>query len=236
MRFSPILAVHACAGILGLLSGTVAISVRKGSRRHGVAGIVFSCSMLCLAASGTYLGYMKSQTGNVLGGLLTFYMVATAWMTARRGDRQTGLFDWGALLAALAIGISCVTYGFKVAQGQGGSTAGVPAGMDFFFGFVFLLAAAGDARLLMRGGVSGAQRIARHLWRMCFALFVASGSFFMGRQQIFPAAIRKSNVLLLLTILPLILLIFWLIRVRFTSAYKRRPLPLLPGEPYSVRT
>jgi hypothetical protein len=46
------------------------------------------------------------------------------------------------------------------------------------------------------------------LWRMCFALFIASGSFFMGRQQIFPAFIRKSNVLLVLTILPLVLLSF----------------------------
>jgi hypothetical protein len=34
--------------------------------------------------------------------------------------------------------------------------------------------------MLARGGVLGAKRIARHLWRMCFGLFIAAGSFFLG--------------------------------------------------------
>jgi hypothetical protein len=45
---------------------------------------------------------------------------------------------------------------------------------------ITLLAAAGDLRMLVRGGLFGAKRIARHLWRMCFGLFIASGSFFFG--------------------------------------------------------
>ena len=222
MRLSPLLLLHICAGTLGLLSGTVAISVRKGSRSHAMAGIVFSISMLTLAATGAYIAYLKSQTSNVLAGVLTFYMIATAWMAARRRDRRTDIVDWVALLVALAVGASCVTYGFRVAHDQATPRDGVPAGMNFFFGFVVLLAAAGDIRMLVRGGVSGAQRIARHLWRMCFGLFIASGSFFMGRQQIFPAFIRESNVLIFLTILPFLLLIFWLIHVRFTKLYERK--------------
>jgi hypothetical protein len=87
--------------------------------------------------------------------------------------------------------------------------------------------------MLVRGGVSGSQRIARHLWRMCFGLFIASGSFFMGRQQIFPDFIRESNVLIFLTILPLLLLIFWLVRVRFTKLYERR-FQSRGGDDYSV--
>jgi uncharacterized membrane protein len=222
VQLSPILALHICAGTLGLLSGTVAISVRKGSRNHATAGIVFSVSMLTLAATGVYIAYTKSQPGNILGGLLTLYMIATAWMAARRRDMRTGAFDLVALLAALAVGTACITYGFKAANGQ--TNDGVPAGMEFFLGFVILLAAAGDIRMLVRGGVSGTQRIARHLWRMCFGLFIASGSFFLGRQRIFPEFVRKSNVLIFLTIFPLMLLVFWLIRVRFTNLYKETPL------------
>jgi hypothetical protein len=75
--------------------------------------------------------------------------------------------------------------------------------------------------MLVRGGVFGAHRIVRHLWRMCFGLFIATGSFFIGQQQVFPAFLRKTNVLFVPAILPLILLIFWLFRVRFTNAYKR---------------
>jgi hypothetical protein len=222
MPFSPILALHICAGSLGLLSGTVAISVRKGSRNHVAAGIVFSVSMLILGATGTYIAYTKSQPGNIIGGLLTIYMIATAWMAARRRDAQTGIFDWVALLFALCVGTACILYGIKAANGE--THDGVPAGMDFFLGFVVLLAAAGDIRMLVRGGVSGAQRIARHLWRMCFGLFIASGSFFMGRQRIFPEFVRQSNVLIFLTILPLLLLVFWLIRVRTTNLYKGKPI------------
>jgi len=96
--------------------------------------------------------------------------------------------------------------------------------MFFFLGSVALLSAAGDVRMLVRGGVFGAHRIVRHLWRMCFGLFIATGSFFIGQPQVFPAFIRKTNLLLVLGILPLILMIFWLIRVRFTNAYKRMSL------------
>jgi len=79
---SPLLLLHIIAGTLGMLSG-FAVFLHKGSRQHGVAGNVFVISMLSLSASGLYLAVMKSQPGNVLGGTLTFYLVATAWITAR---------------------------------------------------------------------------------------------------------------------------------------------------------
>ena len=225
--FSPVLLLHICSGTVGLLSGTVAMVVRKGSRRHGLAGIVFSVSMLSLAASGTYLAIVKSQMGNVMGDVLTFYMIATAWTAARRKDGRAGIFDWVALAVALGVGTSLVVYGWRVVHGVVAQD-GVPVGMAFFLGSVLLLAGAGDIRMLVRGGVSGTQRIARHLWRMCFGLFIASGSFFMGRQRIFPEIVRRSNVLVLLTVLPLLLLVYWLIRVRVGERYKAAALPL-PG-------
>jgi hypothetical protein len=193
--------------------------------------------MLSLSASGAYLALMKHQMNNVFGGVLTFYMVATAWVTVRRKDKdgQTGIFDGvHALLVALAVGIVIVTYGLEKAYSQTAPRDGVPAGMNFFMDSVVLLAAAGDIRMLMRGGISGAQRIARHLWRMCFGLFIASGSFFLGQQQVFPHWLRKTNVLFIPAILPLILLIFWLFRVRFTNGYKRKSMSR--GDVYSLRT
>ncbi len=216
----PILVLHICAGILGLVSGAAAISFRKGSRRHGIAGNVFVISMMSMSTAAAYLALMKHQMNNVFGGVLAFYLVTTAWATARRRDGETGIFDWGALLFALAVGAGIITYGFEVANSPTGSKDGVPAGMYFFLGSVALLSAAGDIRMLVRGGVFGVHRIARHLWRMCFSLFIATGSFFLGQQQAFPHSLRKTNVLFLPAILPLILLIFWLFRVLFTNTYK----------------
>ena len=235
MRFSPILLLHICAGTLGCLSGAVAVSFRKGSQRHRLAGNIFVISMLSLGASGVYLAVVKSQPGNVLGGTLTFYLVATAWMTARRRNGETDLFDWGALLAALAIATVAVTYGVEAANNQTGLRHGYPAGPYFFLGTVAVLAAAGDVRILVRGGISGTQRIARHLWRMCYAWFIASASIFLARAHVFPALLRKTGVLFLLSFLPLMLMIFWLVRVRFKNAYQRNPV-LSTGNVYPLRT
>jgi|SRR5271166_1966724 len=226
MPYSPLLLFHICAGTLGLLSGAVAIVFRKGSRQHGVAGNVFVLSMLCMAGAGAYMAFMKSQPGNVLGGTLTLYLVATAWITARRRDGHTRIFDWGALLAVSAVAAFNLTYGMEAAMSPTGLKYDYPPGPYFFLGSVALIAAAGDIRMLIRGGIAGAQRIARHLWRMCFALFIASSSVFLARQQIFPALLRKTGVLFLLTFLPLILMIFWLVRVLFKSAHKRTASPV----------
>jgi|SRR5271166_4230018 len=209
----PVLVLHITAGIVGLLSGAAAMSFRKGSPRHRASGNVFVMSMLIMGACGSYLALMKHEMNNVFGGLLTFYLVTTAWLAGRHDDKETRIFDWGALLMALAIGASLLTLGIRAANRQGEPQDGVPVGMYFFMGTVPLLAAAGDIRMLMRGGISGTQRLVRHLWRMCFALFIATGSFFLGQQQVFPAFLRGSPVLFVPAILPLPLLIFWLLRV-----------------------
>lgn len=229
----PLLVLHIAAGTLGMLSGFVAVFFRKGSRRHRVAGNVFVISMLSLSLSGVYLAFMKSQPGNVLGGTLTFYLVATAWITARRRNGEPGIFDWGALLVAMAVTAVNLTYGIEAAIGQTGLKYGYSPGPYFFLGSVALLAAIGDVRMLVRSGISGTPRVARHLWRMCFALFIAASSIFLARQQVFPALLRKTGVLLLLSFLPLILMIFWLFRVRFTNAYKKKSMPST-GDVYSV--
>jgi hypothetical protein len=104
--------------------------------------------------------------------------------------------------------------------------------MHIFMGSVCLLAAAGDVRMLLRGGVSGTKRISRHLWRMCFGLFIAAGSFFLGPSnrplrllsdvgigRHLPPALFSTSLYLVLTLFPLILLIFWLARVRFKNAH-----------------
>jgi uncharacterized membrane protein len=210
----PLLFLHIAGGMVGLLSGTVAMVYRKGSRGHRMSGDVFVVSMLIMGACGSILALMKHQTNNVFGGLLTVYMITTAWLTGHRRNGGTDIFDWSALVFGLAIGASLMTVGVLVASGQAAPQAGVPLGMYFFMGTIPLLAAAGDLRMLLCGGISGTPRLARHLWRMCFGLFIASGSFFLGQQQVFPLAIRKQYILAPLAMLPLILLIYWMIRVR----------------------
>jgi prolipoprotein diacylglyceryltransferase len=56
---------------------------------------------------------------------------------------------------------------------------------------------------------------------MCVAFLIAAFSFFLGKQQHFPAAIRGSQILNVPMILILIVMIYWLIRVRVATAYNK---------------
>jgi uncharacterized membrane protein len=225
MTFSPLLLFHICGGLLGVLSGAAALSFRKGSDRHRIAGNVFVISMLSLSASGVILAVIRDQAGNILGGTLTFYLVITAWMTVRRGAGERRGFDRGALLFALSIVGVALTWGLEAATSPTGLSHGYSVGVYVFLGSIALLATVGDIRLLVRGGSSGVPRIARHLWRMCFALFIAAASIFLAREQIFPAVLRTTGTLLILSFLPLLLMVFWLIRARITNAYRKIPMP-----------
>ena len=222
----PLLFLHITGGMVGLLSGAVAMVYRKGSLGHRMAGNVFVVAMVIMGACACPLALMKHQPNNFFGGLLTFYLVTTAWLTGRQRERETGMLDWAALVFALVLGGSLLTLSALVASGIRAKQPGVPIGMYFFLSMIVLLAAAGDVRMLVRGGISGPKRIARHLWRMCFGLFIATGSFFLGQQQVFPAALRKQYLLVPLAVLPLLLLIYWLVRVQFSQ---RGINPLLGG-------
>ena len=85
------------------------------------------------------------------------------------------------------------------------------------FGAVALLAGMGDLRALLARGLEGAQRTARHLWRMCFALSIAAASFFLGQASLFPEAVRNPLLLGIPVLLVLALMLYWLLRLLFTS-------------------
>jgi hypothetical protein len=246
--YSSILVLHICAGTVGLFSGTAAMSFRKGSPRHMQAGKVFVASMLIMALGAVYLGMVKHQPNNISGGIITFYLIATGWLTAKRREGESSRMDWVALLIPLTLGILTWVNGIEVLRSGATSQNGVPVGMSFFMGSICLLAAVGDIRMVLRGGVFGVKRIARHLWRMCFGLFIAAGSFFIGPSnrplrllsavglgQHLPLALFSTGLYLCLSILPLVLLIFWLVRVRFTNAFKGKPMPP-SGEIHSLPT
>jgi len=212
------LILHVGAGCLAILAGAAAIGVRKGARLHRASGKAFVVAMLVMGTFATYLSIVR-QPGTIAGGILAGYMVATAWMTVRRTEGSVGRFETLAMFVALGCVAIEYTFGMLASSSPGGRFLGYPAGLFFVFGTIAALAAAGDLKMIRQGGVSGSARIARHLWRMCFALFLATGSFFLGQQKVMPAALRGSPLLVVLGLAPLLLMIFWLLRVRFSSAY-----------------
>ena len=226
MTYSPVLIVHIAGGLVAILAGFVALFARKGSPLHRVSGKVFAVAMLFMAAGGAYSALIRSQRLNVVAGILTFYLVATAWLTVLRKEAQAGRAEWGLLLLGLAGGAIAWTFAWQAVH-RGAAIGG------FVFGSIAFLCVAGDVRLLIRGGVSGVQRLVRHLWRMCFALFVATGSFFIGtasdpvakqfglRARLFTKEVRDTRLPLVPVLIVLIMTVFWLIRVRYAKQYRK---------------
>jgi uncharacterized membrane protein len=220
MTLSVLLILHICGAIIGLLSGWTALFFRKGSRPHGAAGNVFFLAMLTMSASAACIAFTKQELINSIVGVLTFYLVATAWLTVRRKAGEIGLLEFGAMLGAFADGVAAWIFGVEAAHSAAGIKDGYPAAAYFIFGSVAILAAAGDVRMLVRGPFSGAGRIARHLWRMCLALLITTMSFFLGKQRLFPEAVLRTHLNLVPIIANAAVMIFWLCRVLFTNRYK----------------
>jgi uncharacterized membrane protein len=206
-----ILAPHIVAGGLGIVAGFVALWAAKGSRLHRKSGMIFVYAMLVLSSSGALMAMTwRPNTGNVMAGVLTFYLVLTAVLTVRR---SAPWLDVGAMLVGLAGGLSGIALGFD-AIARGGIRQGIPAPVFFIFGAIGLLAITGDVRMIRSGGLRGGPRLARHLWRMCLGLLIAAASFFLGPPGRVPELIRIPALLPVPVVVPLLAMFYWLWRVR----------------------
>jgi uncharacterized membrane protein len=211
-----VLAFHAVMGTVGLVSGSVAIVAPKGSSWHRRSGQVFVWTMIALGLTGVGIAVYEGKT-DVAAGALTAYLVFTAWTAIRPLPGAGGQrINVALMLLAWLFAIGGFIDGFEVLGMPGMKKDGVPAGMTFFFAIVLTCAAIGDLRVIRDGGITGTRRLARHLWRMCFALFIATGSFIaqLVRMPFMPDWTRSVPVILALAIGPLVLLVYWMWRVR----------------------
>jgi hypothetical protein len=216
------LALHISGGSVGILSGYSAVFVRKGGNMHRVFGTVFFASMLAMGTMGLALSVWIKQFGNIAGGALAIYLVATAWLTVKRKAGTVGRLELALFLAVLASSGLLLYWGLRASLSPKHTFQGYGATLYYVLGSLAALFATLDLKVILRGGISGAARIARHLWRMCFALFFAAASFFLGQQKVMPAFMRGSPLLVIPALAPLGFMIYWLIRTRFPKWRQHR--------------
>ena len=207
--------IHISMGLVGILSGAAALTFRKGSRPHEMVGHVFFVSMLLMASMGATLAMTYSPNrGNVMGGGLTFYMVATAWATVRRKPGEIGRVEIALALLGSAVAAAGYTFGTMAAISPTNMLDKYHPPLYFIFGSVALLLVAFDVRMIVRGGLMGTSRLTRHLLRMCLAMFMATASLFLGQPKVFPMAVRHSGLLPVPVVLVVLALLYSLIRIR----------------------
>jgi peptidoglycan/LPS O-acetylase OafA/YrhL len=205
--------LHILGGLIGLTSGAVALSASKGGTLHRRSGTVFVYAMLVMSASGAVMAARMPERVSVIAGLLTFYLVVTALLTVRRRGRSFPWMD----VAAMVFGLAVATLAFVFGMAGTDNPAEPPPAMAAVFGVVALLAVSGDLRMLVTRSLPWSQRIARHLWRMCLALWIAAASFFLGQSDEFPEALRIMPLLCAPVLLVMLLMFYWLVRVLFTQ-------------------
>jgi hypothetical protein len=209
------MAIHIAGGLLALPAGAVAVAAPKGGRLHARAGTLFFASMLVLGITASILEPFRSPTpGSPVGGIMVCYFVVTSWVAARRRDGTTGRFEIAACAAALGLGALMIWGGLT------GATTPAGPGPVFALGGLCLLAGLLDLNVVLRAKLTPVQRISRHLWRMCFAFFIATGSFFLGQQDVLPRAVQGSPLLFVLAFAPFAVMAFWLARVRIGKRFR----------------
>jgi uncharacterized membrane protein len=217
-----VLLLHIGGGTVGIGSGFAAMLLRKGARAHALAGQVFVVSMLIMAVIGAVVSPLIPQRANVVPALLVLYLVVTGWRSARDRSGEAGAVEIGGLIFALCTVAAGLTYALDASLSPTGLLDAEPSSTYLAFTAFPVLAAALDVSVVLRGRRSRAHRIARHIWRMSFALFIAAGSLFLGQPKVFPAALRGSPVMFIPELAILGLMLFWLVR-SFLTALTRRP-------------
>lgn len=218
--YGLLLPLHVAAGGLALVLGAVALVVQKGGTTHRRSGLLFVVAMLVMALTAALLG-------NWGGGAMTAYFVVTALAAVRSASPWTRPLVAAALTFAAGLALRFFLGGLAALGQPRGVLDGVPFAMFFLLAAVLILATIGDVRVLRSGMPRGRPRLARHLWRMCFALFIAAGSFFSIRERvakILPEPLTTAPLRALPVLLVFGAMFYWLWRLR-----ARRTLPVVVG-------
>jgi uncharacterized membrane protein len=210
VSYHAITPFHIAGGVLALAFGYVALFAAKGESLHRKAGRYFVYAMILMSLTGAVMGIFSGVLPNVIAGLLTFYFVVTGVLTVRRAPANR-LLD----IAGMAGATGLALFAFKSGIDAAGSMVAPPL---FVFGVVAMLGATGDFKLVRAGGIEGAPRLKRHLWRLCFAMWVAAASFFWGPKGRVPEMINIPALLPIPVLAPIAVMLYWLWRLRRKGA------------------
>ena len=206
------LSFHVGAGVIALAAGLLALVVRKGSPWHRRSGLLFTVTMIATGVSAAAISAYEGKS--IAGGAFTAYFVFTGFTAVRSLPTVGRKTEIAFMMLAFTFSVFTYRDALTALARPRHSLNGVPAGMLFFLGTVMLLASVGDFRMIRAGCIEGTRRVARHLWRMCFGLFIASGSFSAQLLKMMPPQFNSMPMVLFLGGGPLVVLLYWMWRIR----------------------
>lgn len=100
------MSMHIAFGGMSFLTGIGALVVVKGSAKHLFLGKGFVISMLLMCVSAVNIAYSRNIMDSLFVGLITIYLVVTAWMTVRDKKNGIGVLNYIFLIFVLLVGAS----------------------------------------------------------------------------------------------------------------------------------
>ncbi len=211
---------HFVAGLLAIIAGFVALFAPKGRHLHRRSGRLFVAAMLAMLGSAAFMAFfVVDKRSNGIGALLTIYLIVTSLLTVTRRVEQVQGITRGLAAFAFLLGALAFAGGVQATVDPAATVAGGPSRGDFVIAGIAFATGASDLRMLARGSIAGAQRLVRHLWRMMFALFVATGSFFLGQAKVIPEPLRNFALLSIPVLVVLAMLFYWLWRMNLKKSH-----------------
>ena len=209
-------AIHTPAGTIVLMTAVLAMFAKKGSALHRKAGSYFTISMMVMLISGIAAAYLKNSIGDMMLGALVMYTVFTAWLTVHNKKNETGLLEVTALIWVVSFAFTA----FAISMGWREEEAPFAY---LIWGGLAICFALGDIRNLYHSGLSGTERIIRHVSRIGFSLVWAALAFTDKIVKMMGANLKnmQEEQLLLIVAIPtmliLITILYWIIQILFFS-------------------
>ena len=211
--------IHTPAGTIGLVAATVALFTKKGGAPHRKAGTCFTISMLIMLISGFVAALLKESTDDMFLSAVVMYTVFTAWLTAHHKKNETGFLEHVALVWIIAVSIAAFFINASWRE------IGTPNPYLYWASFA-IFCAIGDVRNLHRAGLSGIQRVIRHVWRIGFSLIWAALALTDKIIKIQGSNVKElpeeqlTYIIAVPTLLILIIILYWIMNILFFSRKK----------------
>ena len=140
--FTVFIFIHAVAGMIGLLSGTISVVAKKGGKLHNKSGKVFYYAMVVAGGSGIVASLIPGHYNLFLFvvGLFSIYLVVSGYRAlgfTKIRDKKALRLDKGLAWGMLVIGVLMIGFGLFLAlqkyQYIDGTTIGI---VSMVFGLI----------------------------------------------------------------------------------------------------
>ncbi|MEH6702542.1 hypothetical protein [Parasphingorhabdus sp.] len=159
---------HIAIGLIGLIAAIIALSTRKGSNIHVLAGRVFSTCILIVAITSLILLSVRMAPPLLVAALTAVYAVGTAILALKPDSTTTRRMEYGFFIFEIIV--VAIFLAIAIPQIMGGN---IPLIGPLVILAIPIILLAGDLHFFRNARQRAMLRIRRHLARMIWAFIIA---------------------------------------------------------------